>query len=233
MSPSTQTSVVPHTPADPRIGQGPQSLLLLAEMTHRVSNEYALAISSISLAAARSSSLEAKATLAEAAGRLRDFADAHRALQAPAPGAVLDLSDYLRSLCSALVRASLAERGIRLTFVEEPVELDAERAWRVGLIVSELITNAVRHGLGGRNGEIIVVVMGRESGEIHCRVTDNGRGDGEFRPGRGSGIVDALAVELGGQVERQFTASGTTVLLSFPQCAAGLGGQPFGLVLGG
>jgi two-component sensor histidine kinase len=234
MTPPVQTSVRPAQPAPQLIGALPQSLLLLAEMTHRVSNEYALAISSISLAAARSSNAEAKAALAEAAARLRDFAEAHRALQAPMAAGAMDLSAYLQRLCGALVRASLAERGIRLTFVDQPVELAADRCWRVGLIVSELITNAVRHGLGGRAGEIVVAVMVKDSGEVHCRVTDNGGSDDDApRLGRGSHIVDALAAELGGVVERQFTASGTTVLLLFPQRADAGPSPAYGLALGG
>jgi two-component sensor histidine kinase len=215
---SAQTSAAACIPLAPAslIGGSSESLLLIAEMTHRISNEYALAIASISLAAARSASLEVRTALGEAAGRLHDFAEAHRALQAPISSGIVDLSDYLQRLCGALVRASLAERGIRLTFVETSVELDTDRCWRVGLIVSELITNAVRHGLGGRKGEIWVGLTVKDD-RVQCRVADSGQAERAPRPGRGSRIVDALAAELGGQVERQFTTSGTTVLLSFPR----------------
>ncbi len=89
--------------------------LLVEEITHRVANEYAAAIASISLAAARCAHPDARTALAGAARRLLDHADVHRALQPPPAGGPVDLSRHLRELCGAMVRASLAERNIHLT----------------------------------------------------------------------------------------------------------------------
>ena len=194
----------------------PDAWLFVDEIEHRVANEYAMAMASIRLAAAKSASAETKAALAGASQRLRDFAEAHRALQAPAAAGLVDLPAYLTRLCQALSRASLNERGIRLTLSHQDVELEAGRCWRVGLIVSELITNAFRHGLGDLTGAIAVEIA-RSSGTILCRVRDNGRPPSVIVPGRGARLVDALAAELGGFIERRFDASGTTVLLSFPE----------------
>jgi two-component sensor histidine kinase len=190
--------------------------LYIAEMEHRVANEYALAVASISLAAARSRDADVKATLGGAAQRLRDFASVHRALQAPLSPGLMDLSAYLRGLLDALTRASLSERDVRLALIETPVDIDARRCWRVGLIVSELITNAVRHGFRGRSGAITVEVA-RSAGEVWCWVCDNGRPSPAPRAGNGTHLVDSLAGELGGSVQRRFGADGTTVRLSFPQ----------------
>jgi len=195
--------------------------LYIAEMEHRVANEYALAVASISLAAARSRDADVKATLGGAAQRLRDYASVHRALQAPLKPGPMDLSAYLRGLLDALARASLSERDVRLTLIELPFEIDAHRCWRVGLIISELITNAVRHGFHGGGGAITVEVS-RSAGEVRCWVCDNGRPDLTPRAGNGTHLVDSLARELDGSVERRFAAHGTTVRLSFPE----FGGLP-------
>jgi two-component sensor histidine kinase len=196
--------------------------LYVAEIEHRIANEYALAVASVSLAASQSPSGEAKAALAGVAQRLRDYAAAHRALQAPVSNGLVDLSEYLRSLCGALAQASLNERGISLTLVEQSVDITAERCWRVGLIVSELVTNSIRHGFRDWSGAITVEIA-RSADHIVCRVSDNGRAAGIARPGRGAELVDALARDLGGTVERDFHIYGVSVVLSFPERIHGAG----------
>jgi two-component sensor histidine kinase len=188
------------------------------EIEHRVVNEYMQAIASILVAAARSSNAEAKAVLSNAAERLHDHAELHRTLQPPVLCGRIDLSEYLRGLCRALSRATLNERGIRLTLVEHLAMIEVEQCWRVGLIVFELVTNSFRHGFKYRTGKISVEI-GRSQGQILCRVSDDGRPVRHPVPGRGTRIVDALAEELGGFVERQFGLDGTTVCLSFPEHA--------------
>jgi len=191
--------------------------LYIAEMEHRVANEFALAVASISLAAARSPDADVKAALGGAAQRLRDYANVHRALQAPTQAGPMDLASYLRSLFDALARASLSDRNIRLTLIELPVELDAQRCWRVGLVISELITNAVRHGFRGSESGAITVEMARSAGDIQCWVNDNGRPGLTLTAGGGTCLVDSVAEDLGGFVARQFRGDGTTVCLSFPE----------------
>ena len=190
--------------------------LMIDEMAHRVMNQYASAISSLSLAIARTESQEVKVTLQQVAHRLRNFADLHRALQIPPFGYSAELSVYLGEVCSALVGAGLSERGVQLTLVEQPVLLEADRCWRVGLIIAELVTNATRHAFRHAGGRIVVNVR-TAAGEVQCWVTDDGQPPANPRPGRGSRIVEALANELGGSIARSFSDHGTTVLLSFPQ----------------
>jgi two-component sensor histidine kinase len=190
--------------------------LYIDEIEHRVANEYALAVASISRLAARSADAGVKAALGDTAQRLRDYADAHRALQAPLHAGPADLAAYLRRLSDAIVRASLAERGITFTLIEQSIDLDASRCWRVGLIVSELITNAVRHGFAGGPGAI-TLEMARGPGLVHCRISDDGRPASGAPPGKGALLVDSLAGELGGFIDRRFGEGGTTVVLSFPE----------------
>jgi two-component sensor histidine kinase len=81
----------------------------------------------------------------------------------------VDLGEYLRKLCLALTRASLAERGLSLLFREASVPVEAHRAWRVGLIVSELITNAVRHGTWEPGDGVIEVEILSGVTNVQCR----------------------------------------------------------------
>jgi two-component sensor histidine kinase len=137
---------------------GIEPLLLIEEISHRVYNEYAQAIAGIRAAARNAGSSAARGALESAAARLVQFADAHRALQAPRENEEMDLAGHLRTLCAVTTAATLRDRDIHITLDAKPTILLAGRCWRVALIVAELITNSVRHGFQGQSGEIRVAV---------------------------------------------------------------------------
>jgi two-component sensor histidine kinase len=116
-----------------------------------------------------------------------------------------------------MTSSGLAERNIELRLaVTEPVMLDAKRCWRAELIVSEFITNASRHAFTSQAGHISVAVE-TAAGQIICRVSDDGSPTAILKRGLGSELIDALAADLDGCVERIHKASGTTITLFFPQ----------------
>ena len=94
--------------------------------------------------------------------------------------------------------------------------LGSVRCWRANLILTELITNASRHAFDTQGGRISVAVT-TAGGWIACRVSDDGRAAPTPEPGLGTHLVDALTADLGGDVERIYTQSGTIVTLSFPR----------------
>jgi len=193
------------------------SWLLAEEVAHRVANQYTAAIGSIARVAARCADRDARTALAGAAQRLLDQADVHRSLWPPRTPGLSDLGNYLRALCGAIVRADLAEQKILLTLIEEPIEIENDQCWLVGMIVSELISNAARHGLRHCGGGI-VVGLSTQDGVVQCLVADDGASI-KPTPGRGMQITRSLARQLGGRIDWVFTPSGTTVLLSFPLTA--------------
>lgn len=190
-------------------------LVLVAEISHRVVNEYALAIAGIRVVAQNAASIEVREILGSTAARLHAFAEAHRALQAPRPDKEVDVTDYLKRLCETLTVAFLRERGVHLTLNAHATTLSAGRCWRVALVVSELITNCVRHGLKNGPGNIAVELVPNGS-EILCRVIDDGCGSSCPMPGLGLSVVAGLAAELGGTADWEFTSRGTVAELRFP-----------------
>ena len=198
-------------------GQPPLALHLVEEISHRVINEYGEAIAILSIAASRGSETAVPA-LALAAERLRAMAEAHRSLLVPVADEEMDLGLHVGKLCACMSRASLGERGIRLTVATDEIPLDAARCWRVGLIVSELVRNAVRHGLKGRQGSIRVA-LNRNGGRIWCVVCDDGSASADPPEGRGRRLIRALTAELAGSVDWKFTQSGSVVGLQFPVTA--------------
>ena len=189
--------------------------LLLREYSHRINNEFASAIGVISIAAARTLDDQAKAALAAVRERLENYAEVHHALQMPEHGTSVDAGIYLRRLCQAISRSKLDAGDIELLLVERSFHMDSERCWRLGLIVSELITNAVRHAFHGGGGTIRVELLPSAS-FVECRVTDNGSGAANANHGHGLKIVGALADSLGGRIDMQFGPRGATCVLIFP-----------------
>ncbi|MGF7147036.1 two-component sensor histidine kinase [Sphingomonas zeicaulis] len=192
-------------------------LTLVEEIGHRVINEYAEAIGSLSIAASAAQGAAANAALERAADRLREHADAHRSLLPPRTAGELNLADYLGGICNAYARATLAQRGVHLHlhFVTVDPVLPARRCWLIGLVVAELVRNAARHGLRGRSGQIRVHI-GRGQGVLTCVVSDDGAASANAKPGRGQGVIRALVAELGGLVEWAFTGQGTTAVVQLP-----------------
>jgi two-component sensor histidine kinase len=197
----------------------PDEQMLLQELNHRVNNEFAAAISVVSLAATKSGNQEVKTALTTVTELLHDYAHVHHALQTPEHGdTVLDAEAYLCRLCLSISRSYLDNKNIKLTLAIEPLLLPADVSWRLGMIAYELIINGARHAFGSRGGEIHVAVW-RDTRFVNCSVQDSGSNGRKIQPGRGLKIVDALSNSLGGQFKQTFGPHGSTSLLVFPSSA--------------
>lgn len=189
--------------------------VLLHELSHRINNEFAAAIGAVSAAAARSGNQEVKAALNGVSELLSRYADVHRVLQMPEHGTRVDAAAYLRQVCLSISRSELDERQIRLVLSAQSLWLQAERSWRLGMILYELISNAARHAFAGGTGEIRVAVW-RDGELVKCGVQDNGSAAKSIRPGHGLKIVEGLSHALGGHFKQSFGPHGSKSLLVFP-----------------
>jgi two-component sensor histidine kinase len=149
------------------------------------------------------------------ADRLRDHAEAHRALLPPVTEARLNLADTIGAICLSYSRATLGDRRVRLVLQSEDIWIPGELGWRIGLVVAELIRNASRHGLKGKQG-LIVVRITRNGERIGCVVSDSGRSTTGGTPGRGQRLIRLLVSDLGGAIRWSFTARGNFAAVHFP-----------------
>jgi two-component sensor histidine kinase len=133
----------------------------------------------------------------------------------PTHSTVVDVSDYICVLCQTIRRARLDDRGIDLALVAHPLQMRSDRCWKLGIIVSELIMNSVRHAFNGGGGKIQVELSGTGP-YVQCRVTDNGSSQGSGAPGQGLKIIESLARELDGQMIQRFGDEGAVSMLIFP-----------------
>src|ERR1700722_5992204 len=175
--------------------------LLLRELNHRINNELTCVICAVSAKATQSDNLAVKAALFDVADLLHQCADVHRALRIPDQGHLTDAARYLQQLCFSVTKYRLDRLAIRVLFSADDLRLEGERCWKLGLIVSELLTNVSRHAqFDDRHPELRVEVM-LVGNVVKCRVLDNGSIPERIPRGRGLTIVGELASSLGGRVQ--------------------------------
>jgi two-component sensor histidine kinase len=194
----------------------PDGSLLLRELNHRIKNELTSAIYAVSAKAVQSDSVAVKAALLDVVDLLLQWGDVHRALHMPEQRRLTDAATYLQQLCFAVTKYRLDRLAIRVLFSADDLRLEGERCWKLGLIVSELLTNVARHAqFDGRHPELRVELMLAGS-VVKCRVSDNGSAPEPIRRGRGLAIIGELADSLGGRVHTSCAADGSSFLLTFP-----------------
>src|SRR6202171_5672248 len=194
----------------------PDGSLLLRELNHRIRNELNSAIYAVSAKAVASDSVAVKAALLDVVDLLHQCADVHRAQHIPDQGRLTDAAKYLEHLCVSITRYRLDRLAIRVLFSADDLRLEGERCWKLGLTVSELLTNVSRHAqFDDRHPELRVELM-LAGNAVKCRVLDNGSIPEPIRRGRGLTIVGELASSLGGRVHTSCAAEGSSFLLTFP-----------------
>jgi chemotaxis protein methyltransferase CheR len=195
-----------------------QKEVLLEELEHRVVNSLQIIASIIMLKARTVESEETRRHLEDAHNRVISIATVQKHLHGSVANSVIEMGPYLETLCSALAQSMISDsRPISIKFNGaggNSIRRDAES---IGLIVTELVINSLKHAFSAttRSGEISVAydVSGTDWRLI---VSDNGSGrpDGVFaqpKTGLGTGVIKALAKQLNAQVVTLSDASGTKV----------------------
>ncbi|TKD50165.1 sensor histidine kinase [Sphingomonas baiyangensis] len=196
--------------------------LLTREASHRVKNSLMLVSAMLDLQMRDDDDPSVARLLGDAQARITAIAQAHDRLWRGERLGMVMLDDLLCGLVDAL--AEQAPRH-RITCEVDAVELSADSAIPLGLILTELVTNAVKYAYPeGEGGEIAVRVR-RENGAMVMRVADAGRGmpaDFDFaaqaRKSLGTRMIASLARQLGGSVDYSAGEGGrgTVVSVDFP-----------------
>jgi PAS domain S-box-containing protein len=150
----------------------------LRTMQHRVRTTLQLAMSFFSLQRAQHQDTRLAAPFAASAQRLNVLALLHEALEQTSPATDINGSTYLHALRAAVIRTYQVDtQRIALTTQLEPLALQFAHAMPCGLILNELLTNAVTHAFPeGRSGVVTMEVCGTADGAVTLRVTDTGVG---------------------------------------------------------
>ncbi len=177
--------------------------VLLKEIHHRVKNNMQVVSSLISLQAEEISEPSLRAPLRDMSHRVRSMAMVHEKLYESADLGRVDFDEYARSLLDYLWRAhGTEESGVRLVLDLEPIHLPVNTAVPCGLVLNELVSNALKHAFRGRAaGEVAVSLRSGAEGEVEMCVRDNGSGlpaevDWRRGPSLGLRLVHMLAGQL-------------------------------------
>lgn len=192
-------------------------VLALRELDHRTRNNFQLAGALLHLHGSRHEDARVRQELERAANRLNSIAMIHANLSGGRSDVShVVLSEYLDEICDHL-RSGLTREGIYISTDLAPLPVSHDCALHLGLIVNELVVNALKHAFPGGAGWI--AISARADGrDLVVRVSDNGVGLAPSAPsasGIGGKLVDLLAHRIGARLSRP-KAEGTVVEVHMP-----------------
>jgi two-component sensor histidine kinase len=195
--------------------------VLLEELQHRVANSLQIIASIILMKARTVQSEETRLHLQDAHSRVMSIAAVQEHLHASAASGPVQITPYLSKLCETLATSMIGDiRPISLRVCGDGGSASSRQAECLGLIVTELVMNALKHAFPDDKSDGRITVGYDAAGtDWKLSVTDNGIGkpDGVFaqpKTGLGTSIVKALAQQLGAQVETLAGAEGTAVSIT-------------------
>jgi PAS domain S-box-containing protein len=178
-----------------------QQRILLNELNHRVKNNMQMLQSLLARAARNTQHAEARQVLGEASDRLAAMSAAQRVLYGTTDATRFDGQEFLSAVCKTAQHAF--PDGIRIACHSDIGQLRNDAAMPLALIISELLTNAVKHGMKGRPGTI-QVGLERDGDALRLIVADEGPGfdlNAVMRQSSGLQLVQGLARQLRGRFE--------------------------------
>ena len=195
--------------------------MLLVEVNHRAKNSLAIAASLLAIQGRRQPDHAVRALFEEAQSRLNAMARVHDLLSKSERSQRVDVATYVADLCEALRPITESDDRIRLEAeVEEGILVDAGVAVPLGIVLTELVTNAVKYAFPDlRSGTIRVQLRRGPQGWVEVLIRDNGIGLSNLREGSlGYGLVRSLVEQIKGEINTRSDA-GLTVTISFPGSA--------------
>ena len=193
--------------------------LLVREADHRIKNSLQLIAGLLALQQARLSDPEASAALSDAIARVRAVGETHKSLNQSSDLKTVDFGQTLSDICEHIGDLTTS---VTLTCRHEgDLKLDAERAIPLGLLVSELLTNASKHAYPQGVAGLVSAQASSSQGELVVCVVDQGVGSPDIGTIQGAGlggsIVRGLAKQIGATVDvASSPGSGTTITVRLP-----------------
>lgn len=195
---------------------------LLQEIHHRVKNNLQVINSLLRLQSQRISDSATRGIFEEARNRVQAIASIHELLYRSPDLARVDFGAYLNRLTRDLFSFfGIPEKQIHLSIHVSNAQLEVSRAIPCGLIVNELVTNALKHGFPNERNGTVKVFLNCVQGKCTLTVEDNGVGlpdgfDWEHPKSLGLQLVRVLTTQLDGVVNIE-GHSGMRCEISFPQ----------------
>jgi two-component sensor histidine kinase len=192
--------------------------ILLQEVQHRVANSLQIIASVLMQSARRVQSEEARGHLHDARHRIMSIAALQRQLSTSAGGSV-ELRAYFTQLCQSLGASMIADpERLSIKVTVDGSSVPADTSISLGLIVTELVINALKHAFTDERAGMIKIDYQSSDKDWTLSISDNGIGmpvgNDAPRAGLGTGIVEALVKNLEGEITLSDADPGTVVTIS-------------------
>jgi two-component sensor histidine kinase len=194
-----------------------QHQTLLREMEHRIANSLQIIASILLLKAGAVASEETRNELRDAHQRVMSVAAVQSHLHASDGIDRIDIGAYLNKLCAGLATSMVGpNQAIEVDVIADPGTLQTSHAVSLGLIVTELIINAIKYAFPtAREGARILIRFETDEADWKLSVGDNGCGrvasSGASRSGLGTAIIGALAKQLQARIDEVSNEGGLRV----------------------
>ena len=194
--------------------------VLLQEVNHRVGNSLQLIAAMLQMQSQANPGQEVKTALLDAATRVMAVAQVHRRLYTSEDVKTVAIDQYLDALIEDLRSSTEGDGFAQLSLAADPVETDPDRAVAIGVIVNELVINALKYAYPMGKGPIRVGLRSRDAaGNAVISVEDDGVGFAGSAPigstGLGQRIVKAMADKLGARISYNSLHRGTRIEIAF------------------
>ncbi|HEY0301332.1 MAG TPA: histidine kinase dimerization/phosphoacceptor domain -containing protein [Rhizomicrobium sp.] len=194
---------------------------LLEEMQHRVVNSLQIIASILMLKARAVNSEETRRHLQDAHRRVITVAAVQRHLHSSSRADLIDIAPYLKKLCESLAGSMIGDsHPAALNVLADDGQMLSAEAVSLGLIVTELVINALKYAFPVETGDAAVAVRYEVSGAAwQLSVSDNGVGRADpdgvaAKGGLGTSLVRALAQQLDAEVAWLNSPRGMTVAIT-------------------
>lgn len=196
--------------------------VLLKEVHHRVKNNMQVISSILNLQSSYVSDDYALSLLKESQNRIKTMAYIHESLYQNKSFTSVNFSDYIATLTNNIIQSyAVSEEKVKLILNLEKINLNLDNSIPTGLIVNELITNAIKHAFPSSAKGFINVNLKSENNTVYLEVKDNGKGfdpDIDFRNTNSLGLqlVSTLIDQIEGDLKfKSEKDKGTEVLITF------------------
>jgi two-component sensor histidine kinase len=196
-----------------------EKTVLVQEIHHRVKNNLQIIASLLSIKARKSSSPDCVEDLKDCERRVKSMASIHEQLHRQSDMTRVEFGSYIGMIAPEIVACFARGDSIALRLELSAVALSVDQSIPCGLILNELLTNAVKYAYPEGKGEV-AIGLSSDAGIVRLTVSDRGVGmsASSNRDGSSLGmqIMNMLTKKLGGAIEFE-SNHGTTATLSFPQ----------------
>jgi PAS domain S-box-containing protein len=192
--------------------------VLLVEVNHRAKNSLMVAASLLAIQGRRQPDPGVRAMFEEAQDRLQAMARVHDLLSKSESSQRVDLARYVTDLCEALRPLTENDGRVRLEReTEAGILVEADIAFSLGIVLTELVTNAVKYAFPPpRAGTILTRGRRREDGRVEVTIRDDGIGMASLREGSlGYGLIRSLVGQIDGELDVR-NDEGLSVSVTFP-----------------